>query len=292
MPIPQIRLKPLLFAAACAAIACPLAAQNAPDHTAAPPSSTPSFDVATVKLHPGMISVVDMMDQPDGLTGSAETLSALIANAYGMRSEDLLSGGPDWVKIDRFDIQAKISAGDVAELQRLSPADARKKRGQMLRALLEDRFKLQTHYVTKDAPIYELVVAKGGSKLKNAATDTTTHLETARDGKAWSGLRFEKDTSVAQAIALSAFTDMLSQSFTRLGRPVLDKTGLTGTYNFTLNWSIYSRPMAPSASAEGGLSDDGPTIFSALQEVGLKLQPATGPVKMLVVDHAERPTSD
>jgi uncharacterized protein (TIGR03435 family) len=217
----------------------------------------------------------------------------LIQRAYGLLSNDQVSGAPEWAKTDRFDIQAKMSETDIAQMQKLSPAQTKARREAMLQALLAERFKLKVHSETRQAPVYELVVAKGGSKLKDAATDTSDSLKRGEDGKPLSIISPEGDKTIAQGSSMKALADFLSQPFlSGLGRPVLDKTGLTGTYNFTLDWSSQLwRAMPGGASAPASADEAGP-IFSALGEVGLKLQPSTGPIDVVVVDHVERPTEN
>ena len=288
--------KSVLLTAACIALACPmLLAQTTPAPAAssspaasATTSSAPSFDVATIKPHQGIFQMMGLEYQPDGFAGTVK-LSMLVQYAYGLRSEDQVSGAPDWAKTDWFDIQAKMSETDIAEMQKLSPDELQTRRELMLLALLVERFKSKTHSSTKQSPIYELVVAKGGSKLKDAATDPNTVM--GKDGKPLGFLRFLKDTSVAHAYTMSALAGFLSQPLAGVGRPVLDKTGLTGNYNFTLSWSPQQNALPETASSPPSPEEAGP-IFSALGEVGLKLQPATGPIDIIVIDHVEHPTAN
>ena len=294
--------KSLLLTAAWIALACPMAfAQGGPASGAVSSPTTsatpaPSFDVATIKPHASGIrsSWIGIMDTPDGVNASSTTLTALMQYAYGLRNEDQVSGAPDWARADRFDVQAKMSAVDIAEMGKLSPADQKALRARMLHALLAERFQLKTHPDTKQVPVYELVVAKGGSKLKAAATDTNPQLGMGKDGKPWTGIRFMKDTSIAQGYSTKALADLLSAPFAGVGRPVLDKTELTGTYDFTINWSVYTaKAMIQNGVATGSAADDdAPSIFGALKEVGLQLHPATGTIDTIVIDHVERPTAN
>ena len=271
-----------------------LTAQDAPAPTPPSASYVPSFDVSTIKPHEGMISVSGLINKPDGLQVAAATLSDMIVSAYSVRSDDQISGGPAWVKTDRYDVEAKLGADDAAEFQKLGPKEMSARRAQMLRSLLEDRFKLQVHVVTKDVPIYELVITKGGPKLKDAATDTDEHLRKGPDGKPINGVMwFLSDHLTAQGYAIGSLANLLSQPFSALGRPVVDKTGLTGSYNFTLNWSPQMKSVLPGAVATAAAPpDDAPSIFTAIEELGLKLQPATGPEKYVVIDHVERPSEN
>jgi uncharacterized protein (TIGR03435 family) len=216
----------------------------------------------------------------------------LIHAAYGHSISDQVSGGPDWAKADLFDMQAKMSEADIAGMQKLSSADATARRQLMLQALLAERFKLKVHSETKQVPVFELVVAKGGPKLKDAATDTNPNLERGKDGKPLDAFLPRNDTSVAQGVSMKSLAMVLSAPFAFIGRPVIDKTGLTGTYDFTLNWSIQRPTLVNGVGTYLTPSDDAPSIFRALQEVGLKLQPATGPIEIIVIDHAEHPTEN
>ncbi len=306
IPMLKFSRRSLLPTAAWIALACPMAfAQgSSASGAASPPTPTPtttmnatpapSFDVATIKPQTGMMRFIGLMNTPDGTHGTG-TLSMLMQYAYGLLSEDQVTGGPEWVKEDRFDIQAKMSGADAAAMEKLGPADAKARRALMLQALLAERFKLKSHSETKQVPIYELVVAKGGSKLIDAATDPSDKLENGPDGKPLAGmLRFQKETSLAQGYSTNSLADFLSSPVAGVGRPVVDKTGLTGTYDFKLNWSVYTAQiMVRNGSAVGSAAgDDAPSIFDALKEVGLKLQPGTGPIETIVIDHVERPSAD
>jgi uncharacterized protein (TIGR03435 family) len=197
------------------------------------------------------------------------------------------------VKSDRYDLEAKMTAEDAADFQKLSPDEMKKRRAQMLRTLLEDRFHLQTHFVTKEVPTYELVVARGGPRLKNAATDTEEHVRKGPDGKPIMGVMwFLKDSLSAQGYTIASLANMLSQPFTGVGRPVIDKTGLTGAYNFTLDWSPQMKAGPGGLAIASAPSEDATSIFTALQELGLKLQPATGLEQTIVINHVERPSAN
>lgn len=292
MLLPELRSRCLSLIAVCAIPSASLIAQTAPPPPPGP--SAPSFDVATIKPHEGILTVTGLINQPDGIRAAADTLADMMTSAYGVRTEDQVSGGPAWVKSDRYDVEAKMSAEDAAEFQKMSPAEMKALRAQMWRSLLEDRFKLKAHIVTKDVPVYELVVAKSGPKMKDAATDTNDQLRKSPDGKPITGVMwFLKDSLTAQGYSMGSLANMLSQPFAGLGRPVIDKTGLTSTYDFTLPWSPQIKSVLPGAVATvSAPSEDAPSIFTPLQDLGLKLQPATGPEQTVVIDHVERPTEN
>jgi uncharacterized protein (TIGR03435 family) len=281
----------IAFVAAVFLVGLPLCAQTSlPPTTAAPPA--PSFDVATIKPHPsdGVPSWIGIRNTPDGIEGAFVTLPILIQRAYGLRSADQVSGGPEWSRNERFDIQAKMSEAEMAGMQKLSPAETKARREVMLQALLAERFKLKVHSETRQAPIFELVVAKGGSKLKDAATDTSDHLEKGEDGKPRTGFgQATKSTMVAQGEPTKALAEFLSQSFSGLGRPVVDKTGLNGVYNFTLNWVPRWDRISPGSAGGAASPEEADSLLEALQQIGLKLQPATGPI---VIDRVEHPSEN
>ena len=176
-------------------------------------------------------------------------------------------------------------------MQKLSPAETKARRGVMLQALLAERFKLKVHPETRQAPVFELVVAKGGPRLKDAATAADPPLGKGEDGKPLAGF-YQKtgSTEVAQGESTKALADFLSQPFSGLGRPVVDKTALSGAYNFTLNWVPHFDRVLPGGSSAS--PEEADSLFEALQQIGLRLQPATGPIDIIVIDHVELPTEN
>jgi uncharacterized protein (TIGR03435 family) len=163
----------------------------------------------------------------------------------------------------------------------------------MLQALLAERFKLKVHFETRQVPVFELVVAKGGPKLKDAVTDTSPDLRKDKDGKPLIGMFHTADTTVVQGQSMQPLANLMSMPFAFIGRPVIDKTGLTGTYDFTLHWS--AQPLGQVVNGVASFvppAEDAPSIFTALQELGLKLQPASGPIEVIVIDHIEHPTEN
>jgi len=224
-------------------------------------------------------------------------LRVLIMRAYGVQSFQV--SGPSWMDSQRFDIVAKVPDGATKDDAQI-----------MLQNLLADRFKLKLHKGSKEAPIYELVVAKGGIKIKEAAP-TAAPAEgaggPARDKDGF--LRMPHDQLGIQAmvngrmrmrgdaVTMARLTDILGMA---LGRQVADKTGLMGAYDITLEFSpegMGPGPKGPAPEEAGGnpaevprgSNDSGPTIFAALQEqLGLKLESHKGPVDLLVVESAEK----
>jgi uncharacterized protein (TIGR03435 family) len=151
----------------------------------------------------------------------------------------------------------------------------------LLKPLLEDRFRLQVHRETKVSQTYELVVAKNGSKVKQATPgDTYPNGFKGLDGVPRPGTFFlnlgQQDQLTFQALPMAKLAAILSN---QLESHVADKTGLTGDYDFVLHWASEDHP------------DAGPSIFTAVQEqLGLRLKSAKLPVECLVIDHVERPS--
>jgi uncharacterized protein (TIGR03435 family) len=259
------------------------------------------FDVATIKpIEPGGRPTkgwVGVQNRPDGVSAAYQSLPDLLCYAYGYKSlrfDGQIEGASDWGATQRFDVEAKMSAADLVEFQKLSKDEQEQRREAMMQALLAERFHLTVHRGSKQIPVYELVVAKGGMKMKDAATDPDPpKLSKDGDGKPLPGIRWLEKTSIVQAYSMSSFADLLSLPAAQVGRPVIDKTGLPGAYNFTFDWSIYSATAAAAAgNADADATNDAPTIFRALGEIGLKLQPSTGSMPTIVIDHVEMPSQD
>jgi uncharacterized protein (TIGR03435 family) len=213
--------------------------------------------------------------------------------AYGLRSDDQVLLGPGWAKTDRYDVQARMGEAKIAAIGKLSPTEKKATLKLMMQMLLAERFQLKVHSETKQVPVYDLVITKGGSKLKDAATDSDENLLKGKDGKPMHGfLSWSTGKVISQGYSAKNLADFLSQPMCALGRPVMDKTGLAGTYNFTLDWSP-PHPGVRFGTESGSASpEDMPSIFTALGDVGLKLQPSTGPLETVVIDHVERPTEN
>ena len=163
----------------------------------------------------------------------------------------------------------------------------------MIQSLLAERFKLKVSHETKDLPVYALLVAKNGSKLQEAKPG-----ETYPNGGHPGFGTIDAGQLKGEGIPISAARGMslvflLSD---QLARPVLDQTGLNGKYDIELKWTPDQSPGAIALGPEGGNSasdSSGPTIFTALQEqLGLKLAPTKGPVKIIVIDHIEKPSEN
>jgi uncharacterized protein (TIGR03435 family) len=254
----------------------------------------PEFDVVSVKQDKSGTGMMRLMSKPDGYSATNVSAKLLIQVAYGIR-EDLISGAPGWADTARFDFDAKVAGADVDALKKLSPEQRRS----MLQPALADRFKLKVHNETKQLPVFELVLAKGGSKLKEAKPeDTYANGIKGPDGASRAGMmRMGAGQVTGQGINVKSLVNLLA---TQLHQTVIDKTGLTGNYDFELTWTPDqdSGPMFKGADGAPQRADPPPdstgaSIFTALQEqLGLKLQSTKGPVETIVVDHIEMPSEN
>lgn len=252
-----------------------------------PQLKIPSYDVGTVKPHKedGRISY---RMTPDLIDLHGLTLSALLQNAYGFTSSQLLSGGPSWVYSKAFDVTAKLSSEDVENVRKLSPPERQYVLKKMLQAFLAERFGLKVHTEEKTLPVYELTIPGGGSgKLK------PSDLPQEQGGSA-NGPKKQMMFRTARG-SLSGVgwtTQMLASSLSsEAGRLVIDKTGYKERFDLDLKWA----PEQSGATSEKNGSDASalPDLFTAVQEqLGLKLVSAKDPVKTLVIDTASLPTED
>ena len=223
-----------------------------------------SFDVASVKPDKSETGVDRIKISGGSLLIENVSLKRLIGMACGIAEwSDYLLSVPGWMDDERFDISAKAAPGTM-------DADVLV----MLRRLLEDRFGLMLHRETREFSAYALIVAKGGAKVPRAAQPERAYMFRTLPGHA-------SGTSVS----MGALAGILSRQVFQLDRRVVDLTGLTGTFDVTLDW-------AP----EGSLGDEAmkPSLLTALQEqFGLRLEARKIPLEVLVVDRGNRvPTAN
>jgi bla regulator protein BlaR1 len=249
----------------------------------------PTFEVATVKPSiPGGMMVMTKFT-PDGIQIRNAPLILIIRQASGLlnSNDDEVIGAPSWVKAERYDIDAKVSESDVPKLDKLN----RLEKNEMMRPVLADRFSFAAHREIRELPVFDLLVTKGGPKLKEA-TPGDTYPDGLKDNQGQSSpgmMRIGRGTVDCQAIPITSLLEILTQLS---GRTVVDKTGLTGKYDIKLRWA--PEDSHPSPDAEGGGAEV-PVVdfFTAIQEqLGLKLIPAKGPVNTLVVDRVEKPSAN
>jgi uncharacterized protein (TIGR03435 family) len=251
-----------LSAATSAALHWPLVLQ-----AQSPEPTTPRFEVASIKQNKSGAVRAQFRPEPGRLTVTNFSLKFIIGQAWGVKAYQIV-GGPGWLDSDKYDIIAKAEG----------VADNRQVR-MMLRPLLVERFNLVVHRETRAMPVYDLVVAKSGPRFPESKVGDPGPPSTAED-------------QVVRVLGPAPlFADNLS---ILLGRPVLDKTGISGMHNFTV---VMKRDEPLSSNGDGGgllsASSAPSSIFSALQEqLGLKLESKKGPVEVLVIDHLERPSEN
>jgi len=224
----------------------------------------------------------------------------LVTYAYGVQNFQI-SGAPGWLSSDKYDIDARMDSSVSDALKKLSQDESGLERQRMLQKLLTDRCKLVVHRETKHLPLYALVIAKNGPKLHEAKSgDTYPNGFKGPEGRSGSGMmRMSPTQLIAQGTPLKLLVAHLSR---QLGRPVIDKTGLTGKYDYTLQWAREEGQGGGIRAPEGGTpgpdtaglaEPSGPSIFTALPEqLGLKLESEKGPVEIVVIDHVERPSEN
>ncbi|MGB7762223.1 MAG: TIGR03435 family protein [Bryobacteraceae bacterium] len=198
------------------------------------------------------------------LTASNVTLKRCIMGAFAV-GPNQISGGPAWLDSDGYDIVAKAErpVGDAALMA-------------MLQSLLIERFKLAIHRETRTAEAFVLEVAKGGPKLQRAEDK----------GSSTSNRRGFID---AKTITMDRFAEVLSR---QMDLPVLNRTGLAGSFDLKLEWTPESRgPARPGT--DDAMTETGVSIFTAIQQqLGLRLRAKKTPVEVIVIDHAEKPSEN
>jgi bla regulator protein blaR1 len=243
------------------------------------------FEVASIKPNKSGDGRVMVEMTPGGRwAGHNIPVPLLIQQAYDIR-ESQISGGPPWLRNERFDIEAKPESGGAQGGDGDRPEALRP----MFQSLLASRFHLEFHRETKEMPVYSLVTAKNGIKMK--ASENQGGGEGGPRNQ--QQIRVGRGQITAQGMSMQALANSLSRM---LGRSVIDETGLKGTYDFTLSWTPDAPPPGPGPSgndAPTATGGDGPTIFTAVQEqLGLKLDSKKAPVNLFVIDRLDRPEAN
>ncbi|HEY7335929.1 MAG TPA: TIGR03435 family protein [Bryobacteraceae bacterium] len=225
--------------------------------------AAPAFEVASIKPHPDDgASRHYFQFLPGGRLHAADTwIKYVVEMAYDLKDYQVL-GGPSWITSDRFDIEA--TAGD-------SGADEQRMR-LMLQTLLAERFQLKTRQETREFPIYDLTVAKGGPKIRALGPGDQSNCR--RENSAMCGLR-----------TMPQLAGFLTN---QAGRPVFDKTGIQGDFDLLLDFDVYearNQPAPPDYNK--------PSLAAALQEqLGLKLEPRKASLPVLVIEEIHRPAEN
>jgi uncharacterized protein (TIGR03435 family) len=294
--------KVLLSAAGLLALAAPIvfglvdATQIRADGLGKNPDAiAPVFESVSIKPGEprGAVHMLRMMYTPDGFVAADVTFRTVIEEAYGVQDNQIV-GAPDWLNSATYDIEAKV---DKSELTKLSLDQRRVEAQAMLQALLADRIKLTLHRETKELPIYALVIAENGPKLQLAKSGGS-YTDGIKDpeGRPMQTHRMLMQLDRGQIAGIGAQgvspADFAQQLSRQLGRTVLDKTGLKGSYDFNLKWT--PDESRPSKGIDGNPAPmprpAGPSLFTAIQQqLGLKLESQKASMPVLVIDYIETP---
>lgn len=227
-----------------------------------------TFDVAVIRPSQPGIRDGGIKPLPGGFGYVAQNVSVklMISLMYDVPGRQI-QGAPEWLDTDRYDIEDKADR-----------AYGRDDLHLLFQHLLEDRFHLKLHKDIKQGPVYALVVDSSNKmSVNNSPEDFHIPISYANP-----------DVAAGTRVSMSYFAWWLGLQLQQDGRPVIDKTGLTGHYDFKLSFA----PVRPPDQAPADRQDF-PTLFEALkQQLGLKLLPQTGPITFLVIDHIERPSEN
>jgi uncharacterized protein (TIGR03435 family) len=268
------------------------------------PPAKPKFEVASIKECKGADHAPPSTSSPGRLGLSCWPLMRLIQEAYEVFASGEVDprnpsfpfapveGAPNWVNSVRYSIDAKAEAPERGAMMR----------GPMMQTLLEERFQLKTHREARGVPAYIMTVTKDGPKLQPTKegtcnqldpTDLTQSIRIPPGGKPWcvipppvrNGTKWAWDVS---GMSLDVFSKLLKIG----GRPVLDRTGLTGTFDIHLEWTADDPDASPP---DGGAASEPPntSIVSAIRkQLGLQLGSGKGPREFVIIDHVERPSGN
>ena len=278
----------------CAGVMC--AQQPAPKVTDSVEQAayvpTLTFDVASIRESKPDLAVGFTVSGTDPAHSSLVRLSNydavnLLIAAYGVDPAQLV-GLPEWIGHfgPLFNVEAKADEATDERLAKLSDKQARLEKQHMMQVLLADRFQLKVHWETKEGPIYELVVAKNGPKLQPGGS-----MPLSPEDLKWTKLPpiHQRGNGVKgyEFSCHSCTLQSLVQNLTlQMGKPVIDKTGLSRTYDFVLQY----KGRGPDANDDPSVWP--PLLTAVPDQHGLKLQPAKGEKQFLVIDHMERPSAN
>jgi uncharacterized protein (TIGR03435 family) len=260
----------------------------------------PTFDVVSIKPAKAGTGPAPIVQGPGRYAWTYATLKSLIGLAYQRYAFDgrPVIGGPDWIDTDHFDVVVQADPAKPITDARGFPAPL----FEMAQAMLANRFKLQVHTETRELPIYLLTTLRRDGKLgprmipsdfdcEALSRDLAAgkHPELRPDGLLPCAIGAMRGRINAATINMRALSNVLGGM---IGRPVVDRTGLTGAYDVSLE---FTPDFQNRFNVDGGpgtaAAADAPSIFTAVQEqLGLKLESTRGPVEVIVVDHAEPPT--
>jgi uncharacterized protein (TIGR03435 family) len=254
-----------------------------------PAVAPPVFEFDVVSIKPSKLSPQDALGYQTpkyGLDCKNIPFLMVIRDAYGIFEHDRILGFPNWLDSEGYNIEAKLDDGVVDEFQKLTKDQRRLARQHMLQTLLADRIKLIVHRETRELPVFFLVVVKSGLKLQESKINESD--PSAPKGPVYGGtVRSSGTIQTGQRITSSDLAGWLSGE---MGRTVLDKTGLTGKYEFTLQYTREQDELQPASNRPD--STFPPLLTAIQQQLGLKLESGKGAVEVIVIDHVERPSGN
>jgi uncharacterized protein (TIGR03435 family) len=259
-----------------------------------------TFEVATIRKSPPDGNFMSMpQGTPANFSARMCTVESMIGFAYNIPYSQVMSdntkylfnphspnllGGPDWVSTDKYDLTAKADEATIQAWDKLPPGEQKEELRHMMQILLADRFKLTMRHETREMPVWALEVAKGGPKLTPAPGPPPVLNDGSDPSKPYeSPWKMDLGLLSGRARTMDELAQVLWGKREIQSRKILDRTGLTVRYNFTLKWAPEDDPGDGS----------GPSLFTAIQEqLGLKLESTKAPLDVLVIDHIDRPSEN
>ena len=246
-----------------------------------PDGPLPSFEVATVKPRDPNVRLLLTPPGSQQVVTQAGTAKTLISAAYGLRPERVV-GGPAWMDENKniYVVEGKIPQELFARMQTMTGDQRHEQASLMLQSLLATRFSLKAHIESREMPVYELTLTKSGAKLP------ATNDEKQMGG----GEAIGKDGVRIRNMTLDGM--LAAPWFDLSDRQVINKTGLTGKYDLTINW-LPNIAARRGSGTEITAPEGQASIFTALEEqFGLKLVPTKAPIEVLVIDSIDRPSEN
>ncbi|KAA6462002.1 TIGR03435 family protein [Acidobacteria bacterium AB60] len=273
-----------------------------PDGTSSDTANNlPKYEVASIK--PSVSSdaksgMSRMLLMPDGMKIEGVPLQMVLRVAFGVE-DDRLVGLPSWARSSRYDMEAKVSADDAPRFEKLKGEE----RNAMLLPVLEERMGLKYHHETRELPVYNLIIARGGAKLTESKSPPLPLIPGSskptdpKEPMAGGRMMMSPGRIEAEGATLEMLAHGLSA---QVGHTVANKSGLTGRYDYTLEWTPdNASPPPPGGPGGPGLpgkmdaSNEATqvSLFTAIQEqLGLKLESEKGKVDVIVIDHIDQPS--
>ncbi|HEX4030255.1 MAG TPA: TIGR03435 family protein [Terracidiphilus sp.] len=243
--------------------------------SAAAVEKPPSFEVASIKPSRPDDTSQDWDDSPGRLSIENYTLRRIVQSAYGLKSESQVLGGPKWIDKEHFDITAKADDVETEKMRSLNGEGWVHERSLMLQSLLAERFQLKASRSTRNLSVNALIVARSGIRFQPSAPT-----------EARRGLTVHNGHLTAIGISMESLANFLTGQSENGNRVVLNRTGLTGNYDFKMDWTLDRGNGIPADARYPGL-------FTALQEqLGLKLESQKGTVPVVTIDAASEPVLD